>query len=339
MNSNDNRLLMRHVQSFFQDYLTVHRGLSQNTVLSYRDALKLFLEFVATHTKRSSARLAFKDLDAKTVLLFLAQIEQTRNNSAITRNLRLAALRTFFTYLISQDPLHAGEYSRIVAIPLKRAPRRAMGYLEVTEVQAIFKAIDRTKPSGERDYVLLSLLYNTGARVQELCDLSVASLRLGSPAVVTIVGKGQKTRYIPLWKETAELLRQYVAARGLENLPQHKLFVNARGVPLGRFGIRHILQTRVRATAVRCPSLADRKVGPHTFRHTTAMHLLQAGVDLSVIKSWLGHVSLSTTHAYVEIDLDMKRKALASCRPQGKPQALKPFLDRNRDVIRWLESI
>ncbi|WP_298138369.1 site-specific integrase [Acidiferrobacter sp.] len=335
MTTKTKRALMPHVQAFFEEYLAAHRGLSANTVMAYRDALKLFFRFVSDSHKRSVATLALEDLTAKTVLAFLADIEGRRGNGIVTRNLRLAAVKSFVNYLTSQDPLRAGEYHRIAAIPVKRAPRRVMGYLEVAEMQAILKAIDRTHPRGERDYVLLSLLYNTGARVQEICDLRIDSLRLEGPPVVTIVGKGRKTRCVPLWKETAQLLRDYLAD---DPPPERPLFLNARGAPLGRFGVRHILQTRVREASGRCPTIKGRRIGPHTLRHTTAMHLLQAGVDLSVIKSWLGHVSLSTTHGYVEIDLAMKRKALAACRAPGKPKELKQVLNRHRDVIQWLES-
>lgn len=338
MTGREKRSLMPHVQAFFTEYLVGHRGLSPNTVKAYRDTLKLFFAFVCVHSKRAAPQLVLEDLTAKVVLAFLADIEARRGNSIVTRNLRLAAIKTLAVYLIGQDPLWAGEYQRVAAIPVKRAPRRVMGYLEVAEVQAILRAIDRDAPSGERDYVLLSLLHNTGARVQEICDLRIDSLRLGTPAVVTIVGKGRKTRQVPLWKETAQLLRNYLA-RETTTSPERALFLNARGTPLGRFGVRHILQTHVCEASKTCRSLEDRRIGPHTMRHATAMHLLQAGVDLSIIRSWLGHVSLATTHGYVEIDLAMKRKALAACRAQGRPHNLKPLLDRNRDVIRWLDSI
>lgn len=224
MSDRDKRSVLPRVQAFFTEYLTGHRGLSPNTVKAYRDALKLFFAFVCVHNKRAATRLVLEDLTAKIVLAFLADIETRRGNSVVTRNLRLAAIKALATYLISQDPLCAGEYQRIAAIPVKRAPRRVMGYLEVAEVQAILKAIDRGAPSGERDYVLLSLLYNTGARVQEICDLRIDSLRLNTPAVVTIVGKGRKTRHVPLWKETAQLLRNYLA-REMTTSPERALFL------------------------------------------------------------------------------------------------------------------
>ena len=203
----------------------------------------------------------------------------------------------------------------------------------------MLQAIDRNTRSGERDYVLLNLLYNTGARVQEICDLRVRSIRFDPPAVATIRGKGGKTRVVPLWAETAEILHRFLIAKGVADDPDAILFPNSRGECLGRFGVRHIIAKQVAKAANVCPSLAKKRISPHTFRHTTAMHLLQAGVDLSVIKSWLGHVNLSTTHFYVEIDLEMKRKALSTCNPIGNTRELKQLMSENEDVISWLESL
>jgi site-specific recombinase XerD len=333
-----NRLL-HYVQDFFQDYLNNHRGLSSNTILAYRDALKLFLSFVAGREKKPATRLVMEDLRPDAVLAFLKEIEKVRKNSIVTRNLRLAALKTFFTYMVTQDTMRVGQYQQILAIPLKQASKPLIGYLEVQEVKAILNMIDRISRYGERDYVLLNLLYNTGARVQEVCDLSVSAVRLNHPAFVTITGKGRKTRQVPLWPETASLLKSYLANQSVLDKPEAKLFLNARGEAIGRFGIRHIIRKRIADASSKCPSLITKKIGPHTFRHTTAMHLLQAGVDLTLIKSWLGHVDLSTTHGYLEIDLEMKRKALSACSPVGKPNALRELMKQNKDVINWLDSI
>jgi site-specific recombinase XerD len=331
--------LMRYVQQFFRDYLGVQRGLSRNTVLAYRDTLKLFLSFTAASKGTTTMKIGLDDLTADAVLAFLKDIESSRLNNATTRNLRLASLRTFFTYLGAQDPLHAGQYQSILAIPAKRAPKPYVGYLEVHELKAVLQAIDRNTRSGERDYVLLNLLYNTGARVQEICDLRVKSIRFDPPAVATIRGKGGKTRVVPLWAETAEILHRFLIAKGLADDPDAILFPNSRGECLGRFGVRHIIAKRVAKAANVCPSLAKKRISPHTFRHTTAMHLLQAGVDLSVIKSWLGHVNLSTTHFYVEIDLEMKRKALSTCSPMVNTRELKQLMGENEDLISWLENL
>ena len=334
------KALLPLVQTFFQDYLAGQRGVSNNTVLAYRDALKLFLSFLVASTGKQAARLQLNDLQAEQVLAFLDDTEQRRKNRTATRNLRLTALRTFFHYLISEDTLRSGQYQRIVAIPLKRAPRSVMGYLDVSEVQAILDSIDRSSRSGRRDYAMFSFLYNTGARVQEAIDVTVGSIRFGSPPIVTITGKGSKTRIVPLWQSTATLLLEHIKERAVDKQPDSRLFVNARGGPLTRFGVRHILRKRLAGAKSTCTSIGGKRVSPHTVRHSTAMHLLQSGVDLTVIQRWLGHVQLATTHGYVEIDMEMKRKALAACTPPCEPaDGLQRVMDSNQDVIRWLESL
>lgn len=332
--------LLSFVQAFFQDYLAGQRGLSPNTILAYRDALKLFLAFLATGSGKSAARLRLEDLKAERVLAFLEEVEQKRKNCTATRNLRLAALRTFFQYMIAEDTIRSGQYQRIVAIPLKRNPRPVMGYLDIGEVQAILNSIDRDNSTGSRDYALFSFLYNTGARVQEVIDATVGAVRFNAPPIVTLTGKGSKTRIVPLWQATATTLLSHLKQRGIEKQQDARLFVNARGEPLTRFGVRHILRTRIASAATKCTSLAGRRISPHSFRHSTAMHLLQSGVDLTVIQRWLGHVQLATTHTYVEIDLEMKRKALAVCSPPiDGNRPLRKILDDNRDVITWLKGL
>ena len=331
--------LMPLVQSFFQEYLVTHRGLSQNTVMAYRDALKLFFTFESSRQNKPAIKLVLEDLNPEAILAFLDQIENKRNNSIVTRNLRLAALKTFSLYLSGKDTLRVSEYQKIISLPIKRAPRKVVNYLEVEEVKLIFQKIDRKKSNGERDYVLLQLLYNTGARVQEVCDLKVKSIIFGHVAVVTIVGKGKKTRHVPIWPETAKLLQNYLKITQLIDRPNENIFMNSHGEPLGRFGVRYIIKQRCIAAESGCLSLKKKTIGPHTFRHTIAMHFLQAGIDLSIIKSWLGHVNLATTHAYVEIDMEMKRKALAVCSPVNGSPSLKKFLDTNKDILTWLDSL
>jgi site-specific recombinase XerD len=328
--------LLHYVQRFFQDYLRVHRGLSNNTVFAYRDAIKLYLIFLSKHTRSHITKLSLDNLNVETVLAFLNDVEKTRGCTVTTRNLRLSALRTFFGYLVTQDTLHASQYQRVISLPIKRSSHHMMEYLEVGEVRAVMDCIDRSEAIGRRDYALLNFLYNTGARVQEACDLCIEHVWFNSPPLVTITGKGRKTRQVPLWPETAILLKSYIAER---KASRNNVFLNARGQPLSRFGIRHILKTRIAAAVEHCPSLSKKKVGPHTFRHSTAMHLLQSGVELTVIKNWLGHVNLETTHAYVEIDLDMKRKALSSCAPPCKTENLRHLIKQNNDIISWLESL
>ena len=331
--------LMQLVQSFFQEYLIIHRGLSQNTILAYRDTLKIYFLHESTRQKKHISKLTLDDVNAESVLAFLAQIESKRNNSIVTRNLRLAALRTFCLFLITNDTLRAGEYQKIISIPIKRAPRRVIDYLEVNEVKSILNSINCTDAAGQRDYVLLNLLYNTGARVQEICDLKVKSITFGHTPIVTIIGKGKKTRHVPLWSETANLLQNYLKTNQLYQQIDASLFMNLQGQPLSRFGVRYIIKQRCHMAESHCPTLKNKHIGPHTFRHTIAMHFLQAGIDLGIIKSWLWHVNLATTNAYIEIDMNMKRKALNTCHPAGESDSLKKLLDKNKDVLSWLESL
>lgn len=329
----ENKQLLQHVQKFFQEYLRAHRGMSPNTVFAYRDVIKLFLLFLMKHTGRKVVGLSLDHLGADAVLAFLDDIE-ARGRSITTRNLRLSALRTFFGYLAVQDPLRAAQYQRVIAIPQKRRSRPLMGYLEAEEVKALLESIDEAKPLGKRDYTLISLLYNTGARVQEICDLKGEAVAQ-SPPLVVVTGKGKKTRQVPLWPETASLLANYLNGRD----PREKVFLNARGIPLTRLGIYDIIKRRMKAAVSRCPSLAKKKVSPHTFRHATAMSLLRSGADLNVIKRWLGHVNIETTHAYIEIDMEMKREALAKCTPPTDGNKFSKLIRKNDDIISWLDSL
>jgi site-specific recombinase XerD len=302
-------LISKHIENFFTDHLITHRGVSQNTVKAYRDVLKLFLLFVADKNRKGIVKININDFTIEVVLDFLKSIETKRNNSVSTRNHRLAVLRTFFSYLGTQEPRYLLICQKVVLIPFKRSARPMMHYLEVDEMNAILKSVDRNKRNGVRDFALLSLLYNTGARVQEICDLKISHLRLDNPPLLTITGKGNKTRQVPIWESTQKILADYL---NLLNSDTSKsfIFTNRSGEKLSRYGIRYILTKYVHQAELIEPKLRDKNIGPHTIRHTTAMHLLQSGVDLNVIKSWLGHVDVSTTHGYVEIDLEMKRKAL-----------------------------
>jgi len=331
--------LMTLVQAFFRDHLASQKGVSSHTVIAYRDAVKLFLHSVARCARKPVSRVELDDLTARAALAFLNELETVRKNRVVTRNLRLAALRTFFMFLCAEDPLRAGEYQRVIAIPLKRAPKSVMGYLEVKEIKAILGSVNRKRAAGERDYVLLSLLYNTGARVQEICDLNVGAVRFDSPPIVTLRGKGKKTRIVPLWAQTADLLRAFLAKNGRIDDDKAPLFANAKGEAIGRFGVRYIVRKTSHDARALCPSLVKKKIGPHTYRHSCAMHLLQSGVELSVIRSWLGHINLATTNAYVEIDLDMKRKALAKSRSPSGNTPLPAILKKHRDVIDWLDTL
>lgn len=302
--SHDNLLAL--VQSFFRDYLGSVRGASAHTFRAYRDALKLFFLFLAGGKRRSIAELSLDDIQAEHVLSFLGYVETERKNSATTRNARLAALRSFAQHLLRYDLARADQYGRILAIPSKRAAARVVSYLEPEEARAIIAAVKEQAPLATRDRALLLFLYNTGARVSEALSVHPRQLRLERPRQVRLFGKGGKERLCPLWPETAATLRQLVKT----NAPDKPLFLNARGAPLTRDGVAYLLDKYVRRASETCSSLRDRHVTPHMIRHGSAVGLLQAGMDVSVIRDYLGHASVATTNRYIATNLKMKRDAL-----------------------------
>jgi integrase/recombinase XerD len=330
--------LTKYVQSFFQSYLPSERGLSAHTIHSYRDTMKLFLNFLAKKKRAKIGGLSLGDFKSEHVLSFLNTIEKQRGNSIRTRNQRLAVLKTFFSYLITQDVSRANQYEKISHITMKKQPYKPVEYLSDEEMQALLNSVDRKSRQGIRDYTILLLLYNSGARVQEICDLRLCDIRLEKPFLVTLTGKGQKSRQVPLWNGTIEAISDYLKIFPRRD-PNAALFVGKRGEPLSRFGVRYIIQSQVDVAKQKCKSMKGKTIGPHTLRHTTAMHLLQSGVDLAVIKAWLGHVDLNTTHGYVEIDMKMKQNALARTNPKLHKNSIGSMLKQEKDVLKWLESL
>jgi integrase/recombinase XerC len=328
------------IHGFFEQHLVSARGLSGHTVLAYRDAWKLFLHFACRHHGKASTALALEDITADTVRRFLDHLERERNNSVHTRNNRLAAIHAFFQYLATTDPRHLSQCESILLVPFKRQARRVPEYLEREEVQYIFREIRTNTPLGQRDDALLRLLYNAGMRAQELVNLNVNHVRFSRPYYVRIHGKGRKERTCPLWTETIRAIKAYLERRSVRLDDTAPLFANGEGNRLTRFGVRYIVAHRVAEAAKVCPSLLTRKVTPHTWRHTTAMHLLQSNVDLSMIRSWLGHESIETTNSYVEIDLEMKRKTLQSAEKliptQGKRGS---SWQKSPDILSWLSGL
>lgn len=324
------------LHAFFHDWLVQQRNVSHHTVLSYRDSWRLFLRFVAARKNKSVARLDLTDLTAADVLAFLQHAEQERKVSIGTRNCRLAALRAFFSFVADREPLAAAHCAEVLRIPTKQAPEPTIPTLSEDEITAILAEPDRSSVQGRRDHVLLAVLYNTGARIQEALNLSPRVLRLESPFQVRLFGKGRKERLCPLWTETVALLKEFLKRqpRGEDE----SIFVNRYGRPLGAAGVRFKLKQYVVAAARKVPSLASKRVSPHTFRHATATSLVAAGVDVTVIRSWLGHASLDTTNRYAQANLETKRKALekvdGSARP-GKP----PRWKRDAELMVWLDSL
>lgn len=305
------------LQDFFSQRLIAQRQASPRTVASYRDTFRLFLGYAQTQLKRPASALTLADLEAPLILGFLDHLERERHNSARTRNARLAALRSFLHYAALHDPTTLPVIQRSLAIPTKRYDRPLLGFLSREEMEAILDAPDRTTWSGHRDHVLLTTMYNSGARVSEIIAVRVGDVALDHSPSLRLHGKGRKERAVPLWKTTVKRLKEWSlrVAGGAES----PLFPNTHGRPLTRSGVESRLTAAVARAAMRCPSVAKRRISPHTVRHTTAMHLLQSGVDLSVIALWLGHESPETTHLYVEADLAMKERALKKLQdPPGK---------------------
>lgn len=338
MKAEKSSTLALKLQGFFIDYLPCQRALSPHTLLSYRDSLKLLLKFAAGK-KGDPTRLAVEDLTLERITAFLQALETRRHNRVSTRNVRLSAIHSFFRYLGAECPEHLAQARRILAIPFKRTDSREIAHLDFEEIQAVLAAVEVERPQGHRDLALLSLMFNIGARVSEIVGLQTDDLRLSAPSSVLLRGKGRKERTCPLWPETARLLQTLIDRRGLAPTQSAPLFLNARGSRLTRFGIREILNKYVVKAARRQPSLRNKRLHPHSVRHSTAIHLLRSGVDLSTIAHWLGHASVNTTNKYLSIDLEAKREALAKVKPllNGNPRLTDWRKDPN--LIAWLEAL
>ena len=299
------------LRRFLEEYLVSERNLARNTQLSYRDTLALLLPFVAGELGKPVDRLSVRDLSGERVRSFLAHLEDGRGCSARTRNQRLAAIRAFARYVASRSPEHIEWCTRIRTIPSKKAVPPPVGYLEKHELEALLDVPDTSTAQGRRERALLLFLYHTGARASEAAQLKVGSLQLAAEApdrsLVTLRGKGGKTRLCPLLHGSARALAELVAGRSAGEA----VFLNRLGHPITRSGIRQLVIRCAAKAANRAPSLAAKKVSPHLLRHTSATHMLRSGVDLNTIRAWLGHASLDTTTVYAEIDLEIKAKAIA----------------------------
>lgn len=335
--------LGRELVRFFGEFLPEQRGLSRNTVRSYRDGLLLLLQFTSADARRSIERLEISDLTAERVIKFLNFLEKERGNGIATRNARLGAIHVFARFLASRKPEYLGSLQRVISLPYKRGAREApIEYLERGEIEAVLQSIDRSNPRGRRDYALFALMFNTGARVQEALDVRRRDVRLDAPPQVRLHGKGGKVRLCPIWPATAGLLRALIAESPVPDgePADARLFTNARGGPLTRFGVRYLLRRYVDAAAKRAPSLVGKSIHPHSLRHSTAVALLKSGVDFATISQWLGHANLNTTMRYARADIDLKRQAIA----QVFPDALAPprggrYQYDGRDLTGWLRRM
>lgn len=305
----DRTLIGSWIRRFLLEHVVAERNLARNTQASYRDTLTLLLPFLSAATKTPVDRLAVEDLSPILLRRFLDHLEKDRGCSGETRNQRLGAIHSLAKFLGMRSPVHLAWCTEIRSVPFKKTAKPAMAYLDKPEMDALLKAPSRRTAQGARDHALLLFFYNTGARVEEAARVTVGDLTLGPSPSVRLVGKGNKTRSCPLWPITADVLKRLVVGRA----PHERVFLNRRRQPLTRFGMYRLVRHTVAQARQTVPSLTTKRVSPHTLRHTCAVHLLRAGVDINTIRAWLGHVSLDTTHVYAEIDLEMKAKALARC--------------------------
>jgi len=303
---NDNFAVL--LQNFFYQRLIEQRNSSNETVIAYRDTFKLLLLYLKEKQNIPPDAVVLGNLSPKNILGFLRYLEQERHNAIRSRNARLAALRSFLKYAAYQVPTSLPMVQQVLAIPMKRFQRPLPKYLTLEQIQAILAAPDTSTWSGKRDRVLLATLYNTGARVSEVIALKPSDIDTNRSMSIKITGKGRKQRIVPIWKSTAKQIKSWLKYLKAES--DSPLFPNARGQFMTRSGVENRIKKAVEVAAENNPTLKGRSITPHTFRHTTAMHLLQSGVDITVIALWLGHESTVTTHTYVEADIAMKENAL-----------------------------
>lgn len=314
-------LLAPWIRRFLLEYLRMERNLARNTQRSYRDAILLLLTFLSRQCNLPVDQLTFEHFCADQLRLFLLDLEQGRQCGIRTRNQRLAALHALALFVGQHHPEQLDWCRQIRSVPFKKHTQAVLPYLDKAEMDALLAVPDCQTAPGRRDHTLLLFLYNSGARAEETARLKITDLELrGSPAV-RIHGKGNKIRHCPLWPVTTQKLADLVSDRK----PAEPVFLNRCGRPLTRYGIHALVERYVIKAASQMPSLTTKRVSPHTIRHTTATHLLRAGVDINTIRAWLGHVSLNTTNVYLEIDLQMKAKALAKCEPQEQNTSRQPW--------------
>ena len=330
----DKNLIGPWVRRFLLEHIVEDRNLARNTQASYRDTLRLLIPFASEIGRKVPEQLVFEDLSSENIRLFLLHLEEHRHSSVATRNQRLAAIHALSRFVSERSPEHIAWATTIRLIPFKRRNTPSMPYLDKPEMDALLDAADRKTVFGLRDYVILLFLYNTGARADEVARLAVADLYLDRSPSVRILGKRRKERICPLWTLTAQNLRSLIAGRPASA----HVFLNCRGQALTRFGIHALVAKYVEKASQQMPSLSTKRVSPHTIRHTTAVHLLRAGVDINTIRAWLGHVSLDTTNVYAEIDLEMKAKALAHCEIFSSQEPSRDWKDQP-ELMTFLRSL
>lgn len=330
---NSDALLGAWIRRFLLEHIVAERNLARNTQSSYRDTMRLLIPFVAKHLKKTVDRLAVCDLSADWIRRFLTYLEEKRNCGIATRNQRLAAIHALARFVGERGPEHIDWCAQLRSIPFKKAEKELIPYLDKSEMDGLLAAPDRQTDQGRREYALLLFLYNSGARADEAAQLALSNLDLAAGSV-RILGKGNKVRQCPLWLTTIRELRALAGNR----TPEGRVFLNRRRQPMTRYGIHAIVKRSAKKASLVLPSIAKKRVSPHTIRHTTATHLLRAGVDINTVRAWLGHVSIDTTNVYAEIDLEMKAKTLAKCEINGPKKTVTPWR-KDASLMAFLNSL
>jgi integrase/recombinase XerD len=329
----------KHLTDFLSNYLPKQKNVSKNTIYSYRDTFKLLIKYCHEIKGVPAERITLKILSSDCLSEFLQWLETDRKCSISTRNQRLAAIHSFFRYIQAEDPIGIFNYQKIAAIPIKKAQKTVVEYLNPEAMKLLLEQPDKHTPKGRRDLTLMSVLYDSGARVQELIDLRVCDVSLQDPAVLTLTGKGNKIRRVPIMKNTAALLQIYLRENKLDESwkNEYPLFTNNQHHKLTKSGIVYIIAKYV-ASAGKISTLVPSKVNIHMFRHSKAMHLLQAGVNLVYIRDFLGHVDLKTTDIYARADTEMKRKAIEKLQPDLIDSTL-PDWSKDQALLSWLSDL
>lgn len=305
-------LLAPHIEAFLREHLARHRAASAHTCDSYAYSFQSLFEFAAAKLRTVPSALMLEQLDAPLIAAFLEHLESARRNSAQTRNIRLAAIRSFYCFMQHREPAALEQIRRVLAIPYKKTVTRLVAHLDKTELQALLDAPDPTTRDGIRDRAMLHLAVCAGLRVSELTGLCMSDLAAQCKSI-HVLGKGRRERALPLWKPTAAALRAWLAMRGEVATPE--VFVNARGEPFSRWGVAYVLHSHADAASATCPSLRDKQISPHVLRHTCAMIVLQATQDIRKVSLWLGHSTLATTEIYVRADPSQKLEAIEAIVP------------------------
>lgn len=330
-----------YLSKFLTQYLPGEIGASTNTILSYRDTFTLYLKYFKVQEGVPPESLTLDRITKESVGAFLSWLECRRNCGVSTRNQRLAAIHSFCRFMQIEDVVRLNQYQQVLSIPKKKAKAGTISYISLEGIRVILRQPDTSKPDGRRDLVMLSFMYDTGARVQEIADLAASDVRIEKPSTVKLTGKGGKSRIVPLMEPTAAIVRQYLAETGLSGNDKrsYPLFPNRMGGKFTRAGIKYTLDKYVQIARKENSTVLPDVISPHSFRHSKAMHLLQAGVNLVYIRDILGHTDLKTTEIYARIDGEMKRKALEEAFTNVTPSDAMPVWQKDSDMLAWLQRL